>query len=696
MTYLVRCYTALFGLLLTTATASVGLADELRPELRHSQVSRLVTDFIEKSHYRKAKVDDELSSMVFDNYLDTLDGNRSYFIESDIQAFEKYRFRLDNAVQGNYSLQPVFEMFERYRERALTQLGYARDLLSEEPDFAKDEVFRFDREDEPWLRSEAELNDFWRQRVKNDALSLLLAGKTWEEAAETLDKRYKQNARRFEQLNNDDVFETFMNAFAHTLDPHSSYFSPRNAEEYRIQMALSYFGIGASLISEDDYVTIQNIIAGGPAFVDETLQKGDRITAVGQGSDGELVDVIGWRLDDVVDLIRGKEGTTVRLSVLPEGALPGAPEDVLALTRGKVKLEDQAAQKKVLTVPREDREWRIGVIEIPSFYRDYEAQQRGDKDFRSTTKDVRRLIEELESDGEGIDGLVVDLRNNGGGHLSEATALSGLFINRGPIVQLRDTHGNIDKYRDPIPLVAYSGPLTVLVNRFSASASEIFAAAIQDYERGVVVGQQTFGKGTVQNLYPLDQYFKPPAGESFGQLTLTIGKYYRVTGGSTQNRGVEPDIELPSLIDATLVGESTRDSALPWDEIDKVRFRAGKPLDTLIGELSVGYRQRLASNPDLDYLVGNIEALQESRHRKSVSLNIDERRIERESFRAESLARENERRSALGLEPYETIEAMEKAREDDELDIWLDEAAAIATDQAILRLEPTQTRQARL
>ncbi|MEM1263577.1 MAG: carboxy terminal-processing peptidase [Pseudomonadota bacterium] len=694
MTYLVRCYTALLAITLTAVPATFGFADELRPELRHSQVSRLVTDFVEKSHYRKAKVDDELSSMVFDNYLDTLDGNRSYFIESDIQAFEKYRFRLDNAVQGTYSLQPVFDMFSQYRERALTQLAYARDLLKEEPDFSAEEVFRFDREDEPWLRSETELNDFWRQRVKNDALSLLLADKTWEEAAETLDKRYKQSARRFEQLNNDDVFETFMNAFAHTLDPHSSYFSPRNAEEYRIQMALSYFGIGASLITEDDYVTIQNIIAGGPAFIDETLEKGDRITAVGQGTDGEMVDVIGWRLDDVVDLIRGKEGTTVRLSVLPEGALPGAPEEVLALTRGKVKLEEQAAQKKIVTVPREDRTWRIGVIEVPSFYRDYEAQQRGDKDFRSTTKDVRRLIEELEA--EGIDGLVVDLRDNGGGHLSEATALSGLFINRGPIVQLRDTHGNIDKYRDPIPLVAYSGPLTVLVNRFSASASEIFAAAIQDYERGVVVGQRTFGKGTVQNLYPLDQYFKPPAGESFGQLTLTIGKYYRVTGGSTQNKGVEPDIELPSLIDASLVGESTRDSALPWDEIDKVRFRAGKPLDGLIGELSVGYRQRLASDPDLDYLIDNIEALQESRHRKSVSLNIDERRVERESFRAESLARENARRSALGLEPFETVKEMEDIREDEDLDIWLDEAAAIATDLAILRLEPTTTRQARL
>ncbi|MEO1034720.1 MAG: carboxy terminal-processing peptidase [Pseudomonadota bacterium] len=664
--------------------ASLAAAEELRPELRHSQVSRLVTDFIEKSHYRKTKVDDELSSMVFDNYLETLDGNRSYFIESDIQSFEKYRFRLDNAVHGKYSLQPVFEIFDRYRERAVAQLSYARELLDTEPDFSVNEDFFFDREEAPWLRSEDELNEFWRQRVKNDALSLILSGKEWDEARETLDKRYKQSIRRFDQLTSDEVFETFMNAYAHTLDPHSSYFSPRNSEEYRIQMSLSYFGIGASLVTDDDFVKVQSIIPGGPAAIDDTLKEGDRITAVGQGDDGELVDVIGWRLDDVVDLIRGKSGSTVRLSILPDGALPGAPENTIALQRGKVSLEEQAAQKKVLTVPRDGRDWRIGVIEVPSFYRDYEAQQRGEKDFRSTTRDVRRLIEELEA--EGIDGLVVDLRNNGGGHLSEATALSGLFINNGPVVQLRDTHGRIDKLRDPVPLVAYSGPLTVLVNRFSASASEIFAAAIQDYERGVVIGQQTFGKGSVQNLYSLDQYFKPPAGESFGQLTLTIGKYYRVTGGSTQHRGVMPDIELPSRIDKSLVGESTRDSALPWDQIDSARFRAGQPLDGLIGQLATSYGERLTSDPDLGYLVQEIDALEETRNRKSVSLNIDIRREERETLRTDRLERENQRRAALDLEPFESVEAMEKA--DEELDIWLDEAADIATDLAILRLEP--------
>lgn len=686
MTVSSRWTPALISGALCAALSISAAAEDLSPQLRHSQVGRLVTDFIEKSHYRKAKVDDELSSQIFDNYLDTLDGNRSYFVESDIQSFEKYRFRLDNAVHGNYSLQPVFDIFDRYRTRATDQFNFALAVLEEEPDFSLDEEFHFDREEQPWLRSQDELNEFWRKRVKNDVLALVLAEKEWDEAKETLTKRYKQNLRRLDQLTSDEVFETFMNAYAHTLDPHSSYFSPRNSEEYRIQMSLSYFGIGASLLSEDEFVKVQEVIAGGPAAVDETLQKGDRITAVGQGNSGEMVDVVGWRLDDVVDLIRGEAGTTVRLSILADGALPGSPEKTLSLQRGKVNLEKQAAQSKVLTIPRDGRDWQIGVIEVPSFYRDYEAQQAGAKDFRSTTRDVRKLIAELEE--QGIDGLVMDLRNNGGGHLSEATALSGLFINNGPVVQLKDTTGRIDELRDPVPLVAYGGPLTVLVNRYSASASEIFAAAIQDYERGVVVGQQTFGKGSVQNLYSLDQYFKPPEGESFGQLTLTIGKYYRVTGGSTQHRGVTPDIALPSRIDASLIGESTRDSALPWDQIRGVRFRAAKPLDDLIGQLSANYQQRLSNDPDLDYLVRDIAAIEETRTRKSVSLNIDERRAERESFRAERLALENERRKALGKEPFADAEAMESADDDESPDIWLEEAADIATDLATMRLEP--------
>jgi carboxyl-terminal processing protease len=522
-------------------------SDVLAPEPRHEKIGQLVTEFIQKSHYRHAAVDDELSSMVLDRYIKSLDSNRMYFLQSDIDAFEQYRYLLDDMVRSE-PLNPIFNMFEVYRTRVRERLDFALQELEAEPDFTVDEEYVFDREEKPWAKTTTELDEIWRKRVKNDELSLALTDKEWPDIQEVLDKRYTRFLKRMDQVNSDDVFETFMNAFAHTLDPHSSYLSPRNSEEYRIQMSLSYFGIGASLQVEDDYVTVSNIIPGGPAAIDGELQPKDRIVGVAQGGDGEMVDVVGWRLDDVVELIRGPADTVVRLQIMPAGALPGASEKTLSLTRNQVKLEEQAAKSQIVTVPREGRDWSIGVIEVPSFYRDYRALSSGDKDYTSTTKDVKRLIGELEE--QGIDGLVLDLRNNGGGHLTEATALSGLFIDNGPVVQLRNSNGRISRLDDPdpVPRVAYNGPLAVLVNRYSASASEIFAAAIQDYERGVIIGQKTFGKGTVQNLYSLDQYVRRPDDEGLGQLTLTIGKYYRVTGESTQHRGVDPDIELPSAI----------------------------------------------------------------------------------------------------------------------------------------------------
>jgi carboxyl-terminal processing protease len=650
----------------------------LAPTDRHEQIATLVTDFIERSHYRRTEVDDGVSGRILDAYIDALDGNRSYFLRSDIEAFEQYRDELDDALSRDATLEPAFEIFRVYRERAERQIGHALALLEEEPDFAAEEAFRFDREDAPWAADQTELDELWRKRVKNDALSLVLTEKPWDEVRDILEKRYKRFQKRFEQINSDDVFETFMNSYARTMDPHSSYLSPRNSEEYQIQMSLSYFGIGASLQMEDEYVTVMNIIPGGPAAIDGQLEPTDRITAVGQGEEGEMVDVIGWRLDDVVQLIRGPAGTTVRLQILPGNALPGAEEEMLSLVRDQVKLEEQAAKSDIVTIPRDGRDWRVGVITVPSFYRDYEAQREGEKDFTSTTRDVERLIGELEQ--EGIDGLIVDLRNNGGGHLTEATALSGLFIDRGPVVQLRDSTGRIsvidDQWKNG---VAYDGPLAVLVNRFSASASEIFAAAVQDYERGVVIGQRTFGKGSVQNLYALDRFQRDRSGEGLGQLTLTIGKYYRVTGDSTQHRGVDPDIALPSMIDAEEVGESTRETALPWDRIRATRYDAREPLDTTIDLLSTSFRERLKSDPDYDYLLKDIEAAQTMRERTTVSLSLEERKAERERLQAERLARENERREALGLEPVESVEALD---EEEEPDILLKEAASIVADMA--------------
>lgn len=688
-----RIVTTLLGLLafsaFAAAPASVGDA-QLAPSAKHEQIGELVTEFVQKSHYQHSSVDDKLSALVLDQYIESLDGNRMYLLASDVDAFQKYRYQLDDMVRSE-PMDPVFDMFEVYRTRARERLNFALSQLETEPDFTVDEQFEFDREESPWVTTAAELDEIWRKRVKNDALSLALADKPWPEIQDTLHKRYTRFLKRMDQIKNDDVFETFMNSFAHTLDPHSSYLSPRTSEEYRIQMSLSYFGIGASLQIEEDYVKVVNIIPGGPADINGALQPEDRITAVAQGADGELVDVIGWRLDDVVQLIRGPADTVVQLQVMSGNALPGAPQKTISLTRNQVKLEEQAAKSEIVTVPRDGRDWSIGVIEVPSFYRDYRALSNGDKDYTSTTKDVKKLIEELEE--KGIDGLIVDLRDNGGGHLTEATALSGLFIDNGPVVQLRSSNGRISRLDDPdpVPRVAYNGPLAVLVNRYSASASEIFAAAIQDYARGVIIGQQTFGKGTVQNLYSLDQYARHTEDdEGLGQLTLTIGKYYRVTGESTQHRGVNPDIELPSEIDAETVGESVRESALPWDTIRSARFRAGAPLDTTIVSLSANHQTRSQDDPDYRYLLDDIQDVAEVRAQTSVSLRRDVREQEREQELTRRLARENERRAALDMEPLTNVDELDELEAPD---VHLDQAAAIVTDLAQLRVVDTTPSQ---
>ena len=536
----------------------------------------------------------------------------------------------------------------------------------------------------PWPVSDAEINEVWRQNVKSDGLRLMLTGKTWTEAAEILKERYERSYKRVTQLTSDDVFETFMNAVAHNMDPHSSYLSPRQSEEYRIQMSLSYDGIGASLQLEDDYVKVMNIIPGGPAHIDGQLKPEDRITAVGEGT-GELVDVIGWRLDDVVQIIRGPGGTSVRLQVLPAGAAPGSPEKTLELVRDKVKLEEQAAKKSLLEIPFDDETFRVGVITVPSFYQDFAARSRGDEDYTSTSRDVTRLIEEFKAEG-GIDGLVMDLRANGGGHLSEATELSGLFIERGPVVQLRETRGNIQVLDDPSPTAVYGGPLAVLVDRFSASASEIFAAAIQDYDRGVIIGQQTFGKGSVQNLFPLDKFMR---GDDNGQLTLTIGKYYRVTGESTQHRGVIPDIELPSMVDTETVGESSRDTALPWDRIQPTRFRADTEIKSELDQLRTHQTSRAASDPDYRYLLDDVAAFRAINAQKTVSLNLETRIAENKSLEQGRLDRENARRTALGLETLTSVDQLESAELPET--ILLQQAARIVAE--IVALEHPRARQ---
>jgi carboxyl-terminal processing protease len=658
-----------------SAATSILPAGALAPTDAQKATARKVGRILEEAHYSRAPIDKKMSEQVFQRYLDFLDSQRSYFLASDIAEFQAYRFKFDDMIRTG-DVEPAYAIFARFQQRNRERVQQAIALLKTEPDWTVNESFEFERQKAAWPASEAEVNELWRKRVKNDALSLLLTGKQWTEVQDLLKKRYERVLKRVDQITPEDVFENLMNAYARSFDPHSSYFSPRNSEEYRIQMSLNYEGIGASLQLVDDYVTIMNVIEGGPAAVAATLNTNDRITGVGQGHEGEFKDVIGWRLDDVVQLIRGKAGTTVRLQVLAAGAAPGTQEKVLEFVRNKVTLEAQAAHKEVKNITRDGHTIKVGVITVPGFYQDIAAQNAGDQNYRSTTRDVLRLLNELKA--ENVQGLVLDLRGDGGGYLPEATALTGLFIDHGPVVQLKDTTGRLEVLDDPEPAAAYGGPLAVLVDRFSASASEIFAGAIQDYHRGVILGQRTFGKGTVQNLVPLDRWSQKPVS---GQLTVTIGKFYRVTGESTQHRGVEPDVALPSPIDMKEIGESALEAALPWDRIAGVPFQASatSPPALPLATLASDEDSRAQKDPDYRWLVSDIAAIDTVREQHSVSLNLKARREERTRQEKERLDRENSRRAAKNLPPYKTVEEIDKDKTEVP-DVVLTQASEIMAD----------------
>ncbi len=654
-----------------TANTSLLPPGALAPTARERMIARQVGSLLEEAHYSKLKIDDSLSPRVMDKFIDGLDGQRSYFLASDIAEFEAHRLRFDDMIRTG-DIEPAYLIFARYQQRNRERVQHALTLLDREPDFSLSESFEFDRESAPWAKDSAELDELWRKRVKNDAISLLLTNKTWAEARDVLRTRYERVLKRADQVKPEEVFELFLNAYARTFDPHSSYFSPRNSEEYKIQMSLNYEGIGASLQLVDEYVTIMNLIEGGPAAAAGTLKINDRITAVGQGSNGPMTDVVGWRIDDVVQLIRGKGGTPVRLQILPAGAAPGSPEKTVEFMRGKVTLEAQAAKKELKTFRRGDREYKVGVINVPGFYSDYDAQRAGDKDYRSTTRDVRKLIDELKK--EGVDSIVMDLRGNGGGFLPEAQSLTGLFIDRGPVVQVQFSGGDKEVLDDDETGVAYEGPLVVLIDRFSASASEIFAGAIQDYGRGVVVGQRSFGKGTVQNLVPLSRWSARPVN---GQLTVTIGKFYRVTGESTQHRGVEPDVAIASPISLADIGESALDDALPWDRIQAAGFGQPGQLTPSIAKLVTEENSRQRRDPDYRWWLADIAAVEKLRSQKTLSLNIDARKAERAALETERLARENERRASRKEPALKAISELDSATLPD---VILDQAVQVAGD----------------
>ena len=655
------------------APAATGLLPEqaVAPSAQERLLAPRVASILEQNHYRHIAIDERLSPQVLDRFLTALDSQHSYFLASDVAGFDRWRLKFGDMIHTG-ELDPAYLMFYVFQQRNRERMEYALKLLDSEPDWTREESFEFDREHAGWPADQAAMDELWRQRVKNDAISLLLTGKSWSDSADTLRKRYQRVLSRLDKISPEDVFEALMNAYASTYDPHSNYFSPRSSEEYRIQMSLSYEGIGASLQLTDDYVTITNVLPGGPAAADGTLKPNDRITAVAQGNDGAMTDVIGWRLDDVVQLIRGKVGTVVRLQLLPAGATPGSTERTLQLTRNKVTLEAQAAKKEIRTLQRDGHSYKIGIITVPSFYNDME-DTGGSAENRSTTHDVRRLLQQFTAAG-GIDGLVLDLRGDGGGYLPEAIGLTHLFVNHGPSVQLKDTTGQLEVLDEPDPGQAYAGPLAVLIDRTSASASEIFAGAIQDYHRGLIVGQTSFGKGTVQSVIPLDRWSSKPTE---GQLTVTIGKFYRVTGESTQLRGVTPDLALPSAVSIADVGESVLEHALPWDRIATVPFRALPPEGSLVQTLATEQSDRATHNADYQWLLASLTSLDSARQEKTLSLNLKKRQIERTSQDQARLSLENTRRQADALAPVKSIEDIKVS---DEPDVILAQAADIMAD----------------
>ncbi|PMR78778.1 carboxy terminal-processing peptidase [Billgrantia endophytica] len=682
LTAVFRHSVTLLVLLMLTSNAAWA---KIQPSDAQRQASVEVAESLRYGHYSDAPLDDEWSRLAFERYLDVLDGQRAFLLSHDVDDFRHLEDRIDDMVfEGN--LAPAYELYQRYHDRAESRFEWLLEKLDHGLDFTYDNDMRLeiDRRDASWADSEDELDELWRKRLKNAALTLDISGQDDEQVEANLRQRYEGQLSRLRQTNGEDVFGLFMAAVTSSIDPHTEYLSPRQGESFDIQMRLSLEGIGAMLQSDGEYVEVSSLVPGGPADRAGVLEPADRIVGVGQEDSDDTVNVVGMRLDEVVDLIRGPKGTVVRLEVVPAEAVDMTRSHEVEITRDTVNLEDQAAKGEVIEVEQEGGTKRIGVIKIPTFYVDFDAWQAGEEEFRSTTRDVAREVERLKS--EGIDGIMLDLRNNGGGALQEANSLIGLFIDRGPTVQVRDARGRISLYGDTETGTLYDGPLAVLVNRLSASASEIFAGAIQDYGRGLVLGNATFGKGTVQTLSDL----------SHGQIKLTRAKFYRISGESTQHRGVEPDILFPDLVDPERIGESSLDNALEWDTVQEVQYRLyGEPWEYM-ETLRSRHRERADIQPNFVYLERRAELARRLREEHtSVSLNRELRQREVEARDAEQLALENQRREALGLDPLEElIDAREEDSDEDEPveRVQVTEAAAILADYAELTRRRLATR----
>ena len=660
--------TSVLAALSATADTRVTALDSLKPTAEHMQATEVISHLMQQYHYSQVSLDDELSDQIFDRFLESLDPQKSFLLASDIEKIEKYRLKFDDAL-SDARLDPIFEIFKMFRARVEERAQFAEQLLDSKFDFTIDEEYTFNREDAAWLSSQEAADELWRKRVKNDVLNLRLTDQPEAELKETLEDRYEQMERRVSQLSANEVFQLFVNSYTLSVEPHTSYFSPRSSENFKINMSLSLEGIGAALRTDNEYTVVQRIITGGPAAMSEKISAEDRIIGVGDGEE-EIVDVVSWPLSDVVDLIRGPKGSTIRLKILHGNDPEGTPPEIITLVRDKIKLEEQAAKSSIVDVLHEGgKTQRFGVIDLPTFYLDSAAMSQGQPDYRSTTRDVERLLGELTATDGGVDGIIIDLRGNGGGSLYEATHLTGLFIKSGPVVQIRNAKGQVDTQEDDDSAVAYDGPLAVLVDRNSASASEIFAAAIQDYGRGVVLGEPTFGKGTVQTVAPLDRDGK------LGQLKITTAQFFRVNGEGTQFRGVIPDVMFPTALHSDAQGERGLDNALPWAEVAAADHDDWPTSAVNYADVQALHESRYHANNTFTLLIEELDAQRDAREQTSISLNEEVREQEIAERETDQEERIELYRKAFGASSPDGDEDGSAVA-----DILLDEAANVLSD----------------
>jgi carboxyl-terminal processing protease len=652
----------------------------LHPDEKQIEVSRQVASLIANYNYKKVPIGDSLSRLIFDNYLKSLDDNRVYFFEKEVIEFKENRDLMDDQmVMGD--LEPAYHMFNVYLERYVNRIQFMIAQLPNTPfDFTKNESLVYNREKLPFMQTQAEMDAYWMQRLKYDLLNLKLAGTDEAKSKETLKKRYENLLSQIAKIESYDAFQSLMTAYTESIDPHTNYFNPNNAAKFNIDMARSLEGIGATLKFENDFVMVAAVVPGGPADKSGQIAIDDKFVAVAQG-DGEFVDIVGWRLDNAIQLIRGAKGTTVRLKIVSKGQDIASPK-IISIVREKIVLQDQSVKKEIKTIPSNGKEIKIGIIDIPAFYADFKAYQAGDLNYKSTTRDVKLIIDSLKA--AKVDAIVVDLRSNGGGSLMEAIDLTGLFLKQGPVVQVRDTKNKIEVGEDDDPSILWDGPMAVLIDRFSASASEIFAAAIQDYGRGIIIGTQSFGKGTVQNSIDLDQMMGEGASKvigntnKFGQINLTIAKFYRINGSSTQHKGVSPDIAFPMVFAADKYGESAEPAALPWDEIKRSNYKTLANIAPIKRVLVEKHDKRMKGNKDFEYLLADIKELKLRDAETSATLNEMVAKKERDEKEAESLARDNEKRIARGLAPMKKGDPKPKAEK--AFDFMLEESCIIVSD----------------